>query len=75
MSQEQTNPWEKALLTAGATNASKLTMTAGLNVIKDRRCPRCGGQMGTVTLASGKRQAMYCNKDRVVIPLPVEGKA
>lgn len=67
------NPWEKALLTAGASNAPSMTMRANLQRIRDHRCPRCGGQMGFVKLsASSNRVAMYCNKDRVVIPTPIE---
>lgn len=66
------NPWEKALITAGAKNASSMTMQSNLNRVRNHRCPRCGGHMGFVKLsASSDRVVLYCNKDRVVVPTPI----
>ena len=64
------NKWEKALLLAGASNAKAMVMQPGFLSIKERRCPRCNGMMQDVMV--GKRTAMYCSKDRVVIPHPIE---
>lgn len=70
---ETNNPWEKALLTAGASNAGSLTMRGGLENILNHKCPRCGNLMGEVFLASKARKVMYCNRDRVVVPIKVTG--
>jgi len=67
------NPWEKALLTAGASNAGSLTMRSSLENIRNHKCPRCGNLMGEVFLASKTRKVMYCNRDRVVVPIKVTG--
>ena len=66
------NPWKQALLTAGATNAGSLTMRGGLENIRQHKCPRCGNLMGRVKLAGKVREVMYCDRDRVVVPLAVE---
>lgn len=67
------NPWEKALLIAGAKNASSMAMRSSMENVLKHRCPRCGGQMGYVKLsADSSRVALYCNKDRVVVPTPIE---
>ena len=65
------NPWEKALLVAGAQNAPAMTMRASLEHILESKCPRCKGCMGVVNLTA-KRKALHCVKDRIVLPLPVE---
>lgn len=67
------NPWERALFTAGAPNAGALTMQGGLDNIRQHKCPRCGNLMGRVKLAGKAREVMYCDRDRVVVPLAVEG--
>ena len=70
---EDKTGWEKALMLAGAKNAKALVMQANnFDCVKDIKCPRCGGLMGDVLLSFGKRKAMYCSKDRVVIPHPVD---
>ena len=66
------NPWEKALMLAGAADAPSLTMRANMQRIQEQKCLRCSGPMTKVRLsASSDRMVLYCEKDRVTLPLPV----
>jgi hypothetical protein len=67
------NPWEKALLTAGMPKEDAIkAIIVSKQVESKASCPRCRSEMQLVTLVTPKRRAYFCSKDNVVIPIPIE---